>query len=104
MRNPSNFSNTLSFFLLLFLHLTDTVVEFEDSIMQKKMKIPKMSLKNSGNSIENSFGEERMPLRHKKVGSQQRARSSCFGMMQDCLMIMYYYCTCAEAKHRIDTE
>uniref|UniRef100_A0A3Q0RNK7 BEN domain-containing protein 5 n=1 Tax=Amphilophus citrinellus TaxID=61819 RepID=A0A3Q0RNK7_AMPCI len=42
--------------------------EFEDSITQKKMKIPKMSTKNSGNSIENNFGEERMPLRHKKVG------------------------------------
>jgi len=47
---------------------TDTVDEFEDSITQKKMKIPKMSVKNSGNSIENNFGEERMPLRHKKVG------------------------------------
>uniref|UniRef100_A0A3Q4BX38 BEN domain-containing protein 5 n=1 Tax=Mola mola TaxID=94237 RepID=A0A3Q4BX38_MOLML len=37
-------------------------------IMQKKMKIPKMSIKNSGSSVENSFGEERMPLRHKKEG------------------------------------
>ncbi len=35
------------------------------------MKIPKMSIKNSGNSIENSFGEDRMPLRHKKVGSPE---------------------------------
>uniref|UniRef100_A0A667WGS5 BEN domain-containing protein 5 n=1 Tax=Myripristis murdjan TaxID=586833 RepID=A0A667WGS5_9TELE len=51
------------------LALAETVEEFEDSIMQKKMKIPKMSIKNSGNSIENHFGEERMPLRHKKVGS-----------------------------------
>ena len=59
----------MSFFLLLFLYLPDTVEEFEDSIMQKKMKIPKMSIENSGNSIENNFGEERMPLRHKKVGS-----------------------------------
>uniref|UniRef100_A0A3Q0RSC6 BEN domain containing 5 n=1 Tax=Amphilophus citrinellus TaxID=61819 RepID=A0A3Q0RSC6_AMPCI len=42
------------------------LAEFEDSITQKKMKIPKMSTKNSGNSIENNFGEERMPLRHKK--------------------------------------
>lgn len=55
---------------LLSLHFTETVEEFEDRIMQKKMKIPKMSLKNSGNSVENSFGEERMPLRHKKVGYQ----------------------------------
>lgn len=55
---------------LCSLHFTETVEEFEDRIMQKKMKIPKMSLKNSGNSIENSFGEERMPLRHKKVGCQ----------------------------------
>ena len=57
--------------MLLCLHFTDTVEEFEDSIMQKKMKIPKMSIKNSGNSIENNFGEERMPLRHKKVGTPQ---------------------------------
>ena len=53
------------------LHFTDTVEEFEDRIMQKKMKIPKMSIKNSGSSVENSFGEERMPLRHKKVGRRE---------------------------------
>lgn len=52
---------------LVFLDFTDSVEELEDSISQKKMKIPKMSIKNSGNSIENNFGEERMPLRHKKV-------------------------------------
>ncbi|TKS74580.1 BEN domain-containing protein 5 [Collichthys lucidus] len=56
------------------LALADTVEEFEDSIMQKKMKIPKMSIKNSGNSIENNFGEERMPLRHKKALSQDHGR------------------------------
>ncbi|XP_070764778.1 BEN domain-containing protein 5 isoform X2 [Enoplosus armatus] len=56
------------------LALADTVEEFEDSIMQKKMKIPKMSIKNSGNSIENSFGEDRMPLRHKKALSQDHGR------------------------------
>lgn len=61
----------MSFFLLLCLHFIDTVEEFEDRIMQKKMKIPKMSIKNPGNSIENSVGEERMPLRHKKVGSRK---------------------------------
>ena len=49
------------------LHFTETVEEFEDSIMQKKMKIPKMSIKYSGNSIENHFEEDRLPLRHKKV-------------------------------------
>ncbi|XP_065325802.1 BEN domain-containing protein 5 isoform X2 [Pelmatolapia mariae] len=38
------------------------------------MKIPKMSTKNSGNSIENNFGEERMPLRHKKALSQDHGR------------------------------
>lgn len=64
----------LSFFLLLFLHFTDTVEEFEDSIMQKKMKIPKMSITNSGNSIENNC-EERMPLRHKKVGTLRLDRT-----------------------------
>ncbi|XP_069006522.1 BEN domain-containing protein 5-like isoform X1 [Embiotoca jacksoni] len=56
------------------LALADTVEEFEDSITQKKMKIPKMSIKNSGNSIENNFGEERMPLRHKKALSQDHGR------------------------------
>ncbi|XP_034439434.1 uncharacterized protein LOC117760482 isoform X2 [Hippoglossus hippoglossus] len=42
--------------------------------MQKKMKIPKMSIENSGNSIENNFGEERLPLRHKKALSQDHGR------------------------------
>ncbi|XP_029355793.1 BEN domain-containing protein 5 isoform X2 [Echeneis naucrates] len=56
------------------LALADTVEEFEDSIMQKKMKIPKMSIENSGNSLENNFGEERMPLRHKKALSQDHGR------------------------------
>ncbi|XP_051928828.1 BEN domain-containing protein 5 isoform X1 [Hippocampus zosterae] len=56
------------------LALADAVEEFEDFIMQKKMKIPKMSIKNSGNSIENSFGGERVPLRHKKALSQDHGR------------------------------
>nr|XP_061790805.1 BEN domain-containing protein 5 isoform X2 [Nerophis lumbriciformis] len=56
------------------LALADTVEDFENLIMQKKMKIPKMSIKNSGNSIENSYGEERMPLRHKKALSQDHGR------------------------------
>uniref|UniRef100_A0A667WTF9 BEN domain-containing protein 5 n=1 Tax=Myripristis murdjan TaxID=586833 RepID=A0A667WTF9_9TELE len=58
------------------LALAETVEEFEDSIMQKKMKIPKMSIKNSGNSIENHFGEERMPLRHKKDHGRPSSNSS----------------------------
>lgn len=44
---------------------SESIEEFEHSIMQKKMKIPKMSNRNT---VENHFGEERMPLRHKKVG------------------------------------
>lgn len=40
--------------------------------MQKKMKIPKMSTRNMGNSVENHFGEERLPLRHKKVGATKQ--------------------------------
>lgn len=36
-----------------------------------------MSIKNSGNSIENSFGEERVPLRHKKVGLPNAGSSCC---------------------------
>ncbi|KAM9796646.1 BEN domain-containing protein 5 isoform X1 [Syngnathus typhle] len=54
--------------------LADAVEEFEDFIMQKKMKIPKMSLENSGNLIENSFGRDRLPLRHKKALSQNHGR------------------------------
>lgn len=57
--------------MVSLLNSTDTVEEFEDRIMQKKMKIPKMSIKNSGNSFDNCYGEERMPLRHKKVGCGQ---------------------------------
>ncbi|XP_028299687.1 BEN domain-containing protein 5 isoform X2 [Gouania willdenowi] len=38
------------------------------------MKIPKMSIKNAGYSIGNCFGEERMPLRHKKALSQDHGR------------------------------
>uniref|UniRef100_A0A3B4ZWL7 BEN domain-containing protein 5 n=1 Tax=Stegastes partitus TaxID=144197 RepID=A0A3B4ZWL7_9TELE len=53
------------------LALAGKLSSLTHSITQKKMKIPKMSIKNSGNSIENSFGEERMPLRHKKVGSPE---------------------------------
>lgn len=61
--------------MVSLLNSTDTVEEFEDRIMQKKMKIPKMSIKNSGNSFENCYGEERMPLRHKKVGCADTAAS-----------------------------
>ncbi|XP_046870484.1 BEN domain-containing protein 5 isoform X2 [Hypomesus transpacificus] len=53
------------------LALAVTVEEFENSIMQKKMKIPKMSTRNS---VENHFGEERQPLRHKKAQSQDQGR------------------------------
>lgn len=56
------------------LALADRLEDFEDHIMQKKMKIPKMSIKNSGISIENNFGEDRMPLRHKKALSQEHGR------------------------------
>lgn len=77
----------MTLFMLLCLHFTDTVEEFEDSIMQKKMKIPKMSIKNSGNSIENSFGEERMPLRHKKVGTP-KVVISCFTLEETSLYIL----------------
>ncbi|XP_036435091.1 BEN domain-containing protein 5 isoform X2 [Colossoma macropomum] len=44
--------------------------------MQKKMKIPKMSTRNAGHAVENHFGEERMPLRHKKVQSQEQQRAN----------------------------
>ncbi|KAG1973408.1 BEN domain-containing protein 5 isoform X1 [Pimephales promelas] len=55
------------------LALAESIEEFEHSIMQKKMKIPKMSNRNT---VENHFGEERMPLRHKKVQSQEQQRPS----------------------------
>ncbi|MED6275268.1 hypothetical protein CHARACLAT_024845 [Characodon lateralis] len=56
------------------LALADTVEEFEDSIAQKKMKIPKMSIRNSGKSIVNNFGEERLSLRHKKALSHNHGK------------------------------
>ncbi|XP_067250692.1 BEN domain-containing protein 5 isoform X1 [Chanodichthys erythropterus] len=55
------------------LALAESIEEFEHSIMQKKMKIPKMSNRNT---VENHLGEERMPLRHKKVQSQEQQRAS----------------------------
>lgn len=54
------------------LYFADNVDEFEHNIMQKKMKIPKMSTRNMGYSVENHFGEERLPLRHKKVGATKQ--------------------------------
>lgn len=69
----------MRFFMVSLLNSTDTVEEFEDRIMQKKMKIPKMSIKDSGNSFDNCYEEERMPLRHKKVGRGQiNSRSVAF--------------------------
>ncbi|XP_066500837.1 BEN domain-containing protein 5-like isoform X8 [Hoplias malabaricus] len=58
------------------LALADNIEEFENSIMQKKMKIPKMSTRNAGHAVDNHFGEERMSLRHKKVQSQEQQRTS----------------------------
>ncbi|XP_048067462.1 BEN domain-containing protein 5 isoform X5 [Megalobrama amblycephala] len=58
---------------LLTITNPESIEEFEHSIMQKKMKIPKMSNRNT---VENHFGEERMPLRHKKVQSQEQQRAS----------------------------
>ncbi|XP_010870356.2 BEN domain-containing protein 5 isoform X2 [Esox lucius] len=56
------------------LALADNIDEFKNSIMQKKMKIPKMTTRNMGNSVENHFGEERLPLRHKKAQAQDNGR------------------------------
>ncbi|KAJ3599394.1 hypothetical protein NHX12_033357 [Muraenolepis orangiensis] len=58
------------------LALAETAEEFEDSIMQKKMKIPKMSIKHSGSSIENHYEEDRLPLRHKKASPRDRPSST----------------------------
>ncbi|KAG9270853.1 BEN domain-containing protein 5 isoform X1 [Astyanax mexicanus] len=58
------------------LALADSIEEFEHSIMQKKMKIPKMSTRNAVHAVENHFGEERMPLRHKKVHPHEHHRAS----------------------------
>ncbi|XP_071201553.1 BEN domain-containing protein 5-like isoform X4 [Salvelinus alpinus] len=59
---------------LLTITSPDNIDEFEHNIMQKKMKIPKMSTRNMGNSVENNFGEERLPLRHKKAQTQDHGR------------------------------
>ncbi|XP_026857101.2 BEN domain-containing protein 5 [Electrophorus electricus] len=58
------------------LALADSIEEFEDSIMQKKMKIPKMSTRNAGHAVENHFGDERIPLRHKKVHPPEQQKAS----------------------------
>ncbi|XP_058641790.1 BEN domain-containing protein 5 isoform X1 [Onychostoma macrolepis] len=58
---------------LLTITNPESIEEFEHSIMQKKMKIPKMSNRNT---VENHFGEERMPLRHKKIQLQEQQRAS----------------------------
>lgn len=56
------------------LALAENIQEFEHSILQKKMKIPKLSTKDVVKSQQNHFGEEPMPLRHKKA--QEHSRSS----------------------------
>ncbi|MGH0165830.1 UNVERIFIED_CONTAM: hypothetical protein FKN15_049904 [Acipenser sinensis] len=56
------------------LALAENIQEFEHSILQKKMKIPKLSTKDVEKSEQNHFGEEPMPLRHKKA--QEHSRSS----------------------------
>lgn len=56
------------------LALAENIQEFEHSILQKKMKIPKLSTKDVVKSQQNHFGEEPMPLRHKKA--QKHSRSS----------------------------
>lgn len=61
------FCNSVVASLTLSLCIAENIEEFEHSIMQKKMKIPKMSSRNTGSIIGNHFGEERLPLRHKKV-------------------------------------
>lgn len=80
---------------------TDTVEEFEDRIMQKKMKIPKMSIKNSGNSFENCYGDERMPLRHKKVSCGERDPSvitKVFNLSDALLSPHHLFCTSIYTK------
>ncbi|KAG2463988.1 BEN domain-containing protein 5 [Polypterus senegalus] len=56
------------------LALSENIQEFENSILQKKMKIPKMSSNDMDNSPQNHFEEDAMPLRHKKA--QEHGRSS----------------------------
>ncbi|MBN3280123.1 BEND5 protein, partial [Polyodon spathula] len=56
------------------LALAENIQEFEHSILQKKMKIPKLSTKDVEKSQQNHFGEEPMPLRHKKA--QEHSHSS----------------------------
>uniref|UniRef100_W5MSM8 BEN domain-containing protein 5 n=1 Tax=Lepisosteus oculatus TaxID=7918 RepID=W5MSM8_LEPOC len=59
------------------LALAENIEEFEHSIMQKKMKIPKLSTNALDNSVENHFGEELLPLKHKKgLQAQEHGRSN----------------------------
>ncbi|XP_023677178.1 BEN domain-containing protein 5 [Paramormyrops kingsleyae] len=58
------------------LALAENIEEFEHSIMQKKMKIPKLSNRDMANAVENHFGEDQLPLRHKKVQDHGRASAN----------------------------
>ncbi|XP_062855085.1 BEN domain-containing protein 5 isoform X2 [Trichomycterus rosablanca] len=58
------------------LALADSIEEFNHSIMQKKMKIPKMTARNAGHVTEHYYNDERMPLRHKKVHCLEQHRTS----------------------------
>ncbi|KAL4634900.1 BEN domain-containing protein 5 isoform X1 [Arapaima gigas] len=58
------------------LALAENIEEFEHSIMQKKMKIPKLSTKDVANSVENHIGEDRLPLRHKKAQDHGRPNTN----------------------------
>ncbi|XP_048861096.1 BEN domain-containing protein 5 [Brienomyrus brachyistius] len=58
------------------LALAENIEEFEHSIMQKKMKIPKLSNRDMANAVENHFGEDQLPLRHKKVPDHGRASAN----------------------------
>nr|XP_015211750.1 PREDICTED: BEN domain-containing protein 5-like isoform X2 [Lepisosteus oculatus] len=61
---------------LLTITSPENIEEFEHSIMQKKMKIPKLSTNALDNSVENHFGEELLPLKHKKAQEHGRSNSS----------------------------
>ncbi|KPP76220.1 BEN domain-containing protein 5-like, partial [Scleropages formosus] len=58
------------------LALAENIEEFEHSIMQKKMKIPKLCSKDVVNSVENHIGEDRLPLRHKKAQDHGRPNTN----------------------------
>lgn len=61
------------------------------------MKIPKMSIQYSGNSIENHYEEDRLPLRHKKVRHHHYVCEVVVCTIERCVCVCVYHIWCVYA-------